>query len=367
MRYSAGRFGFNDSYCGIIENNHVIRYGDEQTLKGETGGFNIDYASEIMVLKNHMEVIGKSIRNQNQGETILSQGGNPGNQDAGPVSSATATTIVDASNKWHTTIRTSSLGCSDAVAIIAGRGAGQWRFIEGNTSNTIKVDRPWDIIPDKDSYYVIMRWSARSWIVKDNVLEGNNRGIWFYCGDNDVVIADNTLTNSDGIYVRSDQRITGPEHGRFNLGWNTVIEGNKVINNNGLRPAYVDAVLALGVPYTLHGIGTIGLEIRHNYVEAYQPNSKSFIPGEGYWNSVESRSLPTTDQIGILGTIFESNKVVNADLGYRLSSRVSQTIIKDPVYQNVKVKNTDLLSESRKSEGTVQDTTSASRLIKRKK
>jgi len=354
MRYSAGRFGFNDSYCGIIENNHVIRLGDEQTPKGESGGFNIDYASEIMVLKNHMEAEGKPIINSNQGETILSQGCNPGNQDAGPVSSATATTIVDASNKWHTTIRNSSLSYSDAIAIVAGRGAGQWRFIAGNTSNTIKVDRPWDIIPDKDSYYVIMRWSARAWLIKDNILEGNNKGISLYCGDWDAVIADNTLINADGIYVRSDQRISGPEHGRFNLGWNTVIEGNQVINNNGLRPAYIDAVLALGVPYTLHGIGTIGLEIRHNYVEVHPPyNSKPFIPAEGYWNSVDSKIPPTTNQIGILGTIFESNKVVNADLGYHLSSNISQTIIKDPVYRNVKVKNSDLLSQSRKSEGTV--------------
>lgn len=352
VRYAAGRFGFNDSYNGIIENNHIIRFGDEQPLKGETGGFNIDYASEIMVLKNHMEVIGKPIINTNQGETILSQGGNPRNQDAGPVSSATATTIVDGSNKWHTPIRTSSLGCSDAVAIIAGRGAGQWRFIGGNTTNTIKVTRPWEVIPDETSYYVVMRWSARAWLVKNNILEDNNRGIWFYCGDNDVAIVDNRLTNSDGIYVRSDQRITGAEHGRFNLSWNTVIERNQVINNNGLRPAYIDAVLALGVPNTLHGIGTIGLEIRRNYVEAHRPNSKGFVTAEGYWNTVESRGSATTAQVGILGTIFESNKVVNADVGYHLSAHIDQTVIKDPVFRNVKTQNSDSLSQSQKSEGT---------------
>lgn len=353
MRYSAGRFGFNDSYSGIIENNHIIRFGDEQRPPGETGGFNIDYASEIMVLKNYMGVIGKSIINSNQGETILSQGCNPENQDAGHVSSASYTTIVDESNKWHVAIRNPSLNSSDAVAIVAGRGAGQWRSIVSNTTNTIKVDRPWDVIPDKGSYYVVMRWSAKGWLVKDNILEDNNHGIEFYCGNNDVVIADNLLTNSDGIYLRSDQRITGPEHGRFNLGWNTVIEGNQVINNNGLRPAYIYSILALGVPYDLHGIGTLGQEIRHNYVEAHQPNSKSLVPGEGYWNSVESRNGVSTSQVGILGTIFESNKVVNSEIGYHLSSNVSQTIIKDPVYRNVKIQNTDSIYPNRKSEGTV--------------
>lgn len=356
VRYSAGRFGFNDSYNGIIENNHIIRLGDEQMAKGESGGFNIDYAADIIVLKNHMEVVGKTIDtkvNNNQGETILSQGGNPINQDAGNVTAATATSITDASDKWKFTIRTSSLGCSDAVAIIAGKGAGQWRYILSNTSNTIKVDKPWEVIPGKDSYYVIMRWSAKGWLVKDNILEGNNRGIWFYCGDNDVAIVGNRLTNSDGIYVRSDQRITAPGHGRFNLSWNTIIDGNQVINIDGLRPAYINSTLALGVPYTLHGIGTIGLEVRDNYVQAHDPNSKSFIPGEGYWNEVASKSPAITDQAGIVGAIFENNKAVNTDIAYRLSPHSSQTIIKNPVNRNVKAISSDSLSKDKQSEKTI--------------
>jgi dienelactone hydrolase len=356
IRYSAGRFGFNDSANGILENNHFIRLGDEQMTHGESGGFNIDYASNIIILKNHMEVVGRSIDpkvNNNQGETILSQGGNPENQDAATVTGATANSLSDASDKWKFTIRKPSLGCSDAVAIVAGKGAGQWRFIAGNTSNTIQVEKPWDVIPDKDSYYVIMRWSARDWLVKDNILEGNNRGIWFYCGDNDVAIVGNKLTNSDGIYIRSDQRITGNERGRFNLSWNTIVERNEVIDDSGLRPAYVNSTMALGVPFALHGIGTIGLEVRNNYVQAHTPNAKSFIAGEGYWNTVESKNPATTGQVAILGTIFENNKAVNTDIAYRLSPHSSQTIIKNPVNRNVKTVSTDSLGQDKQSEKTI--------------
>lgn len=355
VTYAAGRFGFSDSDHGILEYNHFIRLGDEQMDKGESGGFNIDYAADIVVLGNHMEVQGRNIDplvNNNQGETILSQGGNPDHQDAGSVVRATAGSITVAEKNWHYQIRTASLSASDAVAIIAGRGAGQWRYIKENSANTLKVTRPWTVIPDQTSYCVIMRWSAKDWLVKDNELEGNNRGIWFYCGDHDVAIVGNQLTNSDGIYVRSDQRITD-QLGRFNLSWNTLIEGNRVVNKNGLRPAYVNATLALMAPYDLKGIGTIGLEVRRNYVEAHTPNSAGFIQGEGYWNSLASKKPPGNNQPGILGSIFEANEVRNADIAYHLSANSAQTVIKGAINKSVKNFSSDELQLAKPSDQTV--------------
>ncbi len=58
------------------------------------------------------------------------------------------------------------------------------------------------MVPDATSHYVLERWSAEDWLVKGNVLEGNNRGIWFYCGNTDVAIVENKLTNSEGIYIQ---------------------------------------------------------------------------------------------------------------------------------------------------------------------
>ncbi len=61
---------------------------------------------------------------------------------------------------------------------------------------------------------------------------------------------------------------------------------NIVINNNGLRPAFVCNTLAVVTPDSLHGLGCIGIEIRRNYVQANQPNAGSFVRGEGYFNEV---------------------------------------------------------------------------------
>jgi len=332
VRYAAGRFGFNEAYNGIIENNHITRLGDLQTAKGETGGFNIDYSSDIIVLNNHMDVEGRAIEYHNQGETILSQGGDPKQMDAGIVTSATAFTIADTAKKWKQ-IRTVNLSSCDGVAIVDGKGAGQWRRIVKNNANTITVSKPWDIIPDNSSHYVLIRWSAEDWLVKGNVLEGNNRGIWFYCGNTDVAIVENKLTNSEGIYIRADQRLA---IGRYNLSWNTLVADNIVINNNGLRPAFVCNTTELVSPDSLHGLGSIGIEIRRNYVQASQPNSGSFVRGEGYFNEVRSKLPVKGKAIGIIGTIFDQNKVVNADTGYRLSSHTDQTVIKEPVFRNVK-------------------------------
>lgn len=352
--YAAGRFGFNDSYNGIIENNHITRLGDLQNPKGESGGFNIDYAQDIVVMGNRMDVQGKEIEYHNQGETILSQGGNPEQQATGVVTSATATSVTDDTRKWGM-IKTPSLMSSDAIAIIEGKGAGQWRSIVKNNATTVFIDKAWDQVPDKTSHYAIMRWSADDWLVKDNILEGNNRGIWFYCGSSDVAIVGNRLTNSEGIYLRADQRLLT---GRYNLTWNTLVANNQVINRNGLRPAFICNTSVLGTrPDTLFGTGSIGVEIRNNYVEAHEPNSASFVKGEGYFNEVQFKNPATSRQQpptpGIIGTIFENNKVVNAAIGYRLSRHSHQTIIKDAVFRQVKVTVSDSIKQDNLSEGTV--------------
>lgn len=339
IRYSAGRFGFNESYNGIIENNHITRLGDLQTLKGETGGFNIDYAKDIVVLRNRMDVEGASIADRNMGETILSQGGNPAGQTLGTVDAATENSITDSKQEWPVfgTSRPGYVGdvnasvpsCSNAVAIISGKGAGQWRYILKNSSTTMQIDRPWDVVPEKGSQYVVMKWSAEDWLVKENILENNNRGIWFYCGGNDVVIEGNQLVDSEGIYLRADQR---REVGRFNLTWNFLVENNRVFRETGKRPAYICSVLAIQKSHALLGAGTIGVEIRRNLVQTVKPNASSFVPGEGYWNEVRSQTPESLgDKPGILGTVFDGNTAVNSNYGYRLSRNVLHTIIKDPV------------------------------------
>ena len=134
--YSAGRFGFSNSFNGIIENNHITRMGDLQAFKGETGGFNIDFSKDMVVMNNLLDVEGNSIVDRNMGETILSQGGNPIGQSLGRVEKASEFSVTDRTQNWNQ-LRTSDLSTCSVVAIIKGKGAGQWRRIKKNHKNTI--------------------------------------------------------------------------------------------------------------------------------------------------------------------------------------------------------------------------------------
>ncbi len=348
VHYAAGRFGFNDSYNGIIENNHITRLGNLQTFKGETGGFNIDYAKDIVVIKNHLDVHGAPIFPHNQGETILSQGCNPTGQTVGVVTTATSNSLTDAKQQWSA-FNPLILGSSRAIAIVNGKGTGQWRYITTKKGSTITIDHPWEVIPEAGCHYVVMSWSAEDWLVKDNILEDNHQGIMFYCGCNDVVIEGNKLTNSSGIYLRSDQRAND---GRFNLLWNASVANNEIRRSEGTRAVSIYMILAVQPNQALLGTGSIGLEIRRNLVQAKYPNVSSSVAGEGYWNEVKS-STPAilNNTVGILGTIFDRNTAINCDIGYRLSQSNRFTIIKDPVNLDVKtMTNQALLPGSAKIE-----------------
>ncbi|MGK4269533.1 glycosyl hydrolase family 28-related protein [Parabacteroides johnsonii] len=330
--YSAGRFGFSNSFNGIIENNHITRMGDLQAFKGETGGFNIDFSKDMVVMNNLLDVEGDSIVDRNMGETILSQGGNPIGQSLGRVEKASEFSVTDRTQNWNQ-LRTSDLSTCSVVAIIKGKGAGQWRRIKKNDKHTIWIERPWAVIPDESSNYVVTNWSAEDWLVKGNILKENNRGIWFYCGGTDIAIVENQLNNSEGIYLRSDQRV---EVGRYNLMWNAVVEGNTVIRTGKKRPAAICSVLAIQKNDTLTGIGSLGIEFRRNTIISSRPNVSSFIPGEGYWNEVRSTTMDALNHVkGIVGTVFDGNTSINMDYAYRLSERgVTQTVIKDPMDKN---------------------------------
>jgi len=68
----------------------------------------------------------------------------------GIVSSSTYTTIKDTKQKWD-----DNCYADFPIWISRGKGEGQIRNVESNTRNSIKIDKPWDIMPDKSSQYVI--------------------------------------------------------------------------------------------------------------------------------------------------------------------------------------------------------------------
>jgi hypothetical protein len=354
--YNAGRFGANGCHHALFENNTFLRDGDHQA-KGETGGINLDYVTDMVILGNSFLVKGAPIVGKNQGETILSQGGDPNQMTVGIVTHATATTIMDRKQEYQDFTDRISTSWQYAVhpmnytiAIVNGVGTGQWRTIMSNNDTILTVDRPWDVIPAPGSKYVITQWSAYQLLVKDNILKDNHQGIMMYCGGSDVAIVNNKLINSGGIYLRSDQRLLLK---RYNLSWNTLVEGNEMIDTDGRRAAFVSMLLAQAKEERLFGVGTICLEVRRNMVQAFVPNvTKSGIKGEGYFNCMGDGMVknpmfdPKTP--GILGTIFENNTAVNTESSYIIGSAAHHTIILKAKNTNVTAPVKDMVNEQTK-------------------
>ena len=335
FNYNAGRFGANGCHHILYENNTFLRNGDHQS-KGETGGINFDYVTDMIILNNSFLVKGQPILSRNQGETILSQGGDPNQMNVGIVSVATATTILDHKQEWQDFTDRISTSWQYAVhptnytiAIVNGVGTGQWRTITSNNDTLLTVGRPWDVVPTPGSKYVITQWSAYQVLVKDNILKDNHQGIMFYCGGADVSIVGNKLLNSGGIYLRADQRLVQK---RYNLLWNTLVADNEVIDTNGRRAAFVSMLLAQNKDEKLLGTGCLGLEVRRNMVQAFVPNmTGSGIRNEGYLNcmneAIAKSALFDPKTPGILGSIFEGNTAINTDNAFITGAGAHHTVI----------------------------------------
>jgi hypothetical protein len=335
--YYAGRFGANGCHHAVFENNLFVRDGNHQS-KGETGGLSLDYVTDIVVQANTFAVTGKPVPVRNQGETILSQGGMAHQQTLGRVTAATSTTLSDGRQEWQDfTDRVSTdwqyviHPSNYSIAIVDGKGAGQWRTITGNNDTSLTIERPWEVTPAPGSKYVITQWSACRMLINNNVLKDNNRGIWIYSGGTDLVIAGNKLINSEGIYIRSDQRIS---NNRYNIAWNMLVAGNIISDSNGLRPAYIAAWLAQVKADKLFGAGILGLEVRRNLLQAFTPNvSHGWIKGEGFFNYVfdEQAKTASSDTVtaGIWGTIFQANRAIATERAYTWGSGAKHTVITD--------------------------------------
>ncbi|PSB45428.1 hypothetical protein C7B80_16895 [Cyanosarcina cf. burmensis CCALA 770] len=329
---ATGWYGVNRVSNSVIENNRFTRNGGYQNLPESIRELTLNFSTNIALLNNTFDVVNGPIVSKNDGETILSEGGGAKRPDesVGTVSSAGSQILQDSTKSWNSSTFTNKA----IVTIVSGKGSGQWRTITGLASNnTLKLDRPWDIIPESGSHYATFNWSAANWLVKGNTLTDRPRGIMLYSGSSrDIAIVGNTLVNSGGIYVRPDQRI---ETGRHNVIHNVQILNNKVSNTNNLRGAFIGNVSAHVNKETTFGVGLIGLEIRGNTVTAHtpntQPNTRVDEPIYECYNNrilyVYGSAFKETGQPAMLGTIFQGNTANNCDNSFQMSTGAYQTTI----------------------------------------
>lgn len=91
--------------------------------------------------------------NKNPTLQYLTQGVREEAKDvAGVASRSTETSLSDSRQKWEKNVY-----AGFPMWIARGKGEGQTRTILSNTKNTIIIDKPWNIRPNRFSQYVISR------------------------------------------------------------------------------------------------------------------------------------------------------------------------------------------------------------------
>ena len=326
----------HDAY--ITQNRFTRDARNNQDSKGVIHSLTMDFAHRIAIVANTFDVLGGPITNKfrNDGETLLTEGGaQQRTENAGSVVGATATTLSDPGNKisvmpfqhFSKIVIPENYG----VAIVGGKGAGQTRRVTAYAAGSMTVDRAWDVVPDTTSRYSTFVWGMEKSLIKGNTLVQNPRGIWLYqTAVREVDIVDNTMTEGGGIYLRSAQNLKSR---LFIPMFGVRIASNNITNTTKQWRSYI-SVMFVRMDELDFGIGTIGVEVRNNTIQANSPNltmpQEESGGAEGFINRMHAegptQALSKT-QTRLLGTIFQNNKCISCEVGVIVRDGAKGTVL----------------------------------------
>ncbi len=206
------------SQYSIFENNTITR----NPVDGVTGN------AQGIYTRSHSYLAGNTIRNTGNktvdGEIIATEDYLGGTKMFGDVISATSETVTinPAENIDGTIVGSGSFASGASawdlnkkatgdwfVVVVEGKGIGQSRAVTAaeETTCTLSISEPWEIIPDSTSKFVLLKLQKEITIY-NNLVENCSWSLLFYGSAYDCVVADNILNNTNGIDFSIIQKIT---------------------------------------------------------------------------------------------------------------------------------------------------------------
>ena len=331
----------NISWYNDDPQNAPIKIGDSVTRQMGRQ-IAVEFAKNLIIQNNIFDVSDGSFKNNfNDGETINSEGGaySKLQQDVGTVTSADATTVTSGSKcagtcAWNY-LASSVFNSGSKIAIVSGKGAGQWRQITKISNNTFTISGSWDIIPAPGDNFSIFVPSIENGLIRSNLMQDNPRGILLYAaGFYNVSIVNNTLKDSGGIWLFAiqDTKALSYSTPKFGSYRNIEINGNSLLNTKGLRPAYITVASGMRDPNYIWGTALDSIEVRNNSITGL-PGTPRIDYSDGYTNNLlyadpDGPFLPSGGLgYGIVGTIFQGNNCTKCPVFFSLSTGVLDTII----------------------------------------
>ncbi len=344
----------------VFDNFHLIRDSRKQFAGAspvESRMWSCNFCENIAVTNSQFETLYYNFSNfNNDGETILSEGGGPyrGEAGVGRVTSATSTTLTDSSANWS--FKTADML---SLTITSGPGMGQTRRVVSATANTFTLDQPWQVVPTSDSLYAYNPLGGLNWIIKDALFKGNPRGLWLYASAfvNSTVVG-NSFINSGGISYQPYQSISGTTvapkcGGNINIPSQplqlTFVYNSKILNNliYGDNPRASAMIRLAGSQLSAQdrftrGTMLFGIEVRGNNltrvggISPIEDTFKNVSQGLFLSNCFEAQYVelgpPNATLYSVVNTIVQNNYAQGySDAAYAFGTNHADTVFACPL------------------------------------
>jgi len=326
----------------IYENNDLVYDGDYYTelvnTLGQTQGGGLRNRISLsgpnnVVLDNTFRHVGAAFINQNDGENILAE--EPGLAGSAPpdlasVTSVTSTSVSDSAKTWL-----SNAYAGYDIVLIAGPGKGQKKKVVSNSSNTLTVDSPWEIIPDATSKLLVTRMNVPHVLIKGNTILNKPKSIVLFQGAYDAAIVENSSTDSADIWTRCILGYSGGSTNPLaNVLLRVLIANNSVTATSYNRPSCFQTEVAYQQA-TRIGTGAFLLEFRDNVliakgIEGFQAIN-TLATGYYFWHPQGD-----SDPKAFEGIIYDGNSVSDAITAYGHLPGVNGMVVGNYINTDIK-------------------------------
>lgn len=316
---AAGNLSIVGTYL-TFEGNYMKRHPD-MAQEASQGIFT---RGPSYIAGNAVEDIGTP--GENDGEAYCTENYRGGTKMFGKVMGATENTVTVApkqinNNNWDIDKHT---WAGWHIVITDGRGLGQDRLLTARDGNTYTIDKPWDVVPDGTSKFVILV-PIKGATYYNNTAKNGAKGYWFYNDTIDSVMVSNNGENIEGFYINTYHVERPAENdSRFTIGYFIRMETNELtgvstksnVGGIGVRLALEDGAT------DAYAYNVYGISIKDNAITGIlptpAPTGVTEAPDINGIYAVSSNKVQPATRNAMMGVVIENNTLSYMDRGISL-------------------------------------------------
>ncbi|WP_395665058.1 glycosyl hydrolase family 28-related protein [Methylocella sp.] len=357
ISWTTDQISFKDVTGALVENNRFVRSASDVIVAGPGQAswswpfpypprpvamgekvsrvmgrqLSTNFVANLVIQNNAFSTSdGTILWNNNDGETILSEGGGPSpREEAGTIASVSGAQLL---------ARPKCPGCGWRVYpgarlfVVSGAGAGQHRRVLSCDGDAFTLESPFDVAPAAGDRFSVAVPSLENAIIRNNTMSGNPFGVAMYHGAHlNVSVVANQLVDNGGIYLYPAQKAPSGAPREFNVALNIEINNNALRNTKGLFPSYVTVNFVMISENDFWGRSLYAIEARANQIVA-RKGTLALFSEEGFNHMTVYQNAGGGPFLGgspsaMRGMVFQGDVCVNCPVAYRLNTGSVDTTI----------------------------------------